>query len=61
MKKSKTHIEKNYIHFPNKSIFAICYFSYKKVYYNLDFEGKTKIYLCIAENENNKSVKFKTY
>lgn len=61
MKKAKARVEKNYIHFPNKTIYAICYFSYKKVYYNLDFDGKVKLYMCVSGNENDESNKIKTY
>lgn len=52
MKKVKARVEKNYIHFPNKAIYAICYFLTKKVYYNLDFDGKVKLYMCVPENAN---------
>lgn len=61
MKKAKARVEKNYIHFPNKAIYAICYISYKKVYYNLDFNGKVKLFMCVSENEDDKFNKIKTY
>ena len=40
-------MEKNYIHYPGRKVFAIYYANYKKLYYNLDFEGKTKLYILV--------------
>ena len=33
----------------------------KKVYYNLDFDGNVKLYMCVSENENDKFNKTKIY
>jgi hypothetical protein len=42
MRKVKTRIEKKFIHYPDELIFAICYTSYRIIYYNLSFNGSTK-------------------
>lgn len=38
---------KKYIHYPRKSVFALYYVKEKVIYYNLNFQGKTKLYLFI--------------
>lgn len=46
----RKHMKENYIHYPVKHIYAIYYESGKSIYYNLDFDGATKIYLFISGN-----------
>lgn len=36
---------RKYIHYPDTDIFAIYYAKQKIIYYNLNFNGKTKIYV----------------
>ncbi len=40
-------IEKYYIYYHRKKVFALCYAVHKKIYYNLNFEGKVRLYLLI--------------
>jgi len=37
--------EEKYIHYPSKKVSAIYYAQQKILYYNLDFNGTTKIYV----------------
>ena len=36
---------RKYIHYPDADIFAIYYLKQKILYYNLNFNGRTKIYV----------------
>jgi hypothetical protein len=38
---------KKFIHYPEKTIFAIYYVKHKVMYYNLNFSGATKIYIMM--------------
>lgn len=40
-------MKKYYIHYNRKHVFALYYVSHKKIYYNLDFDGKTQLYILI--------------
>ena len=41
------YLEKYFIHYPRTEVFAICYIEYKKIYYNLDFNGESELILFI--------------
>ncbi len=49
-KRKRKSMTEKYIHYGRKEIFAICYASERILYYNIDFDWPTKIYLFINDN-----------
>lgn len=41
------HLKKHFVHYPRTEVFALCYIKQKEIYYNLDFNGESKLILFI--------------
>jgi len=45
-------ITKKFIHYSEKAIYAICYMTERIIYYNLDFNNNTKIFLMVGQDKS---------
>ncbi len=48
-------IREKYIHYTKNDVYAICYADERTIYYNVEFDFPTKIYVLIANRKKSKA------